>query len=458
MVSPASNRQRWIGAGAVIAVLACALPAAAFAQTAIKVGDRVSGEITSRSRINYNDGSRSDVYGLALKKDDTIALRAEGALCARLVVLEQGAVPGDSGRNQDECEDVAPARLSFRAPADGRYEVAVSGFGPRDFGPYRLQVERTEAYRGGPLRAGAEISDVLAGGGNRYTLEVAELARYVLDMTSTEFDSVLALEGPGVELEDDDGGGGYNARITALLEPGSYTVKARSLEDAATGGFNLAVASRPLPEGVELRNEGALELDGAALTGSLAGGEREYTLHLDARRLVTLDLASEDFDTSLVVAGQGTRLRDYYSGGDMDARIVAVLEPGDYAVRAGSSDSDGMGLYTLQASSAPVPAGTGYGVLRLGKASAATLPPGGKDRYRLSVPRGGSYRIAATSPSLDVMVDVIRGGEVVASDDDSGGDMNALAEVELEAGEYELVVSSWNTEAGRYEITASRGR
>ena len=457
MVSATRNRRQWAAVG-MIAGLACTLPLAASAQTALKVGDRVSGEITSRSRINYNDGSRSDVYALGLKKDDTIALTVEGALCARLVVFDQGSVRGDSGRNQEGCDDESPARLSFRAPADGRYEVSVSGFGPRDFGPYRLLAERTEAYRGGPLRDGADITDLLSGEANTYTLEVAEMGRYVLDMTSSEFDSVLSLEGPGVEVEDDDGGGGYNARITALLEPGSYTLRARGLESSDSGGFNLAVRSRPLPEGVELRNEGPLELDGAAVTGGLGGSARTYTLQVDSRRQVTVELASEDFDTNLTISGQGTVLRDFYSGGEMNALIVAVLEPGQYTVSAGATEDSGMGLFTLQARSAAVPAGAGYGELRVGKSASASLPAGGKDRYRLSVPRDGQYRIAVDSDGLDVMVDVVRDGTVLVSDDDGGGDMNALAEAELEAGEYELVVSSWNTDGGTYTIKVDRSR
>ena len=448
------SKHRLVAACAL--ALACSLPALASAQAVLTIGDRVSGEITSRSRINYNDGSRSAIHTLALKKDDTVALKADGALCARLSVFEAGTVLADSSRHSEGCEEGgSQARVSFRAPANGTYEIAVSGVGSRAYGPYRLQAEKIETYRGGPLRGGSEISDLITAQGNKYTLEVAELGVYIIDMRSGEFDSFLALTGKDVELEDDDGGNRLDARLRALLEPGSYTLTARGLENA-TGVFTLSVDYQSLPEGTVLRNSGALEADGATITGALSGAAREYSLVLDQRRQVTLDLASDTFDTLLEVSGQTTRVRDDDSAGEANSRIVTVLDAGTYVVHAGSTGA-GSGLYTLRATTAAPPSGN-PATLAIGSNASATLLPAGKDRYIVNISRAGTYRFKAASSGLDTMLDLIGNGERLEDDDDSGGGTDAQIEAELSPGRYELIVHAWDAEGGRYQISASAVR
>jgi hypothetical protein len=456
MVSVVVRTARPRAASSLALALACALPGLASAQSTLKLGERVSGEITSASRINYNDGSRSSLFNLALGKDDAVALRTEGALCARLSVFDQGQVLADSSRNSPSCEDDAPqAQLSFRAPAAGTYQVAVSGAHARAYGPFRLSAESIQAYRGGPLRPGAEVSDLLRPDGNTYTLEVAELGQYVIDMRSGEFDSVLSLTGPGVEIEDDDGGNRLDARLRTLLEPGSYTLTARGL-DEASGGFTLGIAFQPLPEGTVLRNSGALELGGASVSGAVAGEPREYSLVLDQRRQVTVDLASSHFDTLLEIVGEQTRLRDDDGGEKTNSRIVTVLDPGSYKVLAGSTGASS-GLFTLSAKAGDAPAGT-QAVVNVGGSTSGTLVPGGKDRYVLTVARAGTYRFDAIAPDMDVILDLVRAGEQVVTDDDGGGATNARIEVALEAGRYELIVHAWGGNTGRYELKAARLR
>jgi len=456
MLSVARRRQ----AARCALALACTLPLLASAQSMLKVGERISGEITSGSRLNYSDGSRSNTYVLALARDEAVVLRTEGALCARLAVFEQGALLADSFRSSMEgCEGGnGSSHLSFRAPADGRYEVAVSGIGPRAYGPYRLQVEPLQAYAGGPLAAGSRFIDLLRPGvGNEYVLEVPALGQYVIDLRSSEFDPVLVLAGNEVQMEDDDGGSGLDARIRVLLEPGRYTLGARSVDREANGAFELEVRQQPLPEGTELRNGGALEADGAAITGSIAGSARTYELVLDQRRLVTVDLASEDYDAYLEISGSQARVRDDDSAGEGNSRIIAVLDPGTYTVHAGSLGS-GSGVFTLSASTAPAPAGKPAS-LAVGGSANGELVVAGKDRYLVNITRAGTYRFQASGSSrLDLMLDLVQGGQRLDDDDDSAGGNDPAIEAELAPGRYEVVVSAWSRGAGRYRLSASRVR
>lgn len=81
-----------------------------------------------------------------------------------------------------------------------------------------------------------------------YSLTVAARTALVLEMRSREIDSVLELAGAGVALSDDDSGGGYDAKIETVLEPGRYTVSAGSY--GADGAFVLAARRTELPADV----------------------------------------------------------------------------------------------------------------------------------------------------------------------------------------------------------------
>ena len=73
------------------------------------------------------------------------------------------------------------------------------------------------------------------------TLVIAEAGHYTVDLYATEFDALLRMSGNGVELEDDDGAGGTNSRISTYLEPGRYTLSARSYDNSGRGSFVISV-------------------------------------------------------------------------------------------------------------------------------------------------------------------------------------------------------------------------
>ena len=67
-----------------------------------------------------------------------------------------------------------------------------------------------------------------------------------VDMTSGDLDSYLGLfEAGGAFLaEDDNSGGGRNARIERQVPAGTYRVWANSLSGSVTGTYSLIVAQR----------------------------------------------------------------------------------------------------------------------------------------------------------------------------------------------------------------------
>ena len=91
------------------------------------------------------------------------------------------------------------------------------------------------------VRPGEGVSGTLAGNSVDKTLVIAEAGQYKVDMYATEFDALLRMSGNGVELEDDDGAGGTNSRISTYLEPGRYTLSARSYDNTGRGSFVISV-------------------------------------------------------------------------------------------------------------------------------------------------------------------------------------------------------------------------
>lgn len=80
-----------------------------------------------------------------------------------------------------------------------------------------------------------------------YTFEGKAGQEVVIEMTSSEVDSFLILLAPDGQglAQDDDGGGGSNARlvVTELPADGTYTVLANSYAPGETGRYNLRLAT-----------------------------------------------------------------------------------------------------------------------------------------------------------------------------------------------------------------------
>ena len=96
------------------------------------------------------------------------------------------------------------------------------------------------------LDVAASVQAEIATGGEEdlYKFKVEEPGVHTIE-TLGATDVVLALFGPDSETaflaEDDDGGIGRNARITANLQPGTYFAAVRHYSDTATGSYRVLV-------------------------------------------------------------------------------------------------------------------------------------------------------------------------------------------------------------------------
>lgn len=432
--------------------LAIAPTAAAIANerpTPISVDTPARGEITSRSAVNYRDGSRSQLHTLELREGQVVQVSTEGPLRARL-----SAFHGSDELLATSAEGAQAASLVVRATRSGRHTIAVSGVDASAYGPYTLRVTAVEAYDGRPLSVGAAITDWVDAP-RRLTLRIEEAGIYTIDMMSDDFDAFLKLDGPGVALTNDDGGDGTNARINTRLTPGEYTVTTSAYgSERATGMYRLNVTARATPDAP--LSEGGPLTPGNTVNGLYEGNAHAYTFSLPARRLVRIDMQSTEIDPLLRLSGNGVETTDDDGGDGLNARLSTLLEAGDYSLRADSA-APGAGFYTLTMAAEEPPANVGGGPIAVGRSVDATLLPGMTDRWTFTVRSAGDYAIDMRSSDIDSHLKLLRGSESIASDDDGGDNLDSRIVQRLEAGSYTIEATAvGSSETGRYRLSLER--
>ncbi|MEG0186173.1 MAG: ABC transporter substrate-binding protein [Stenotrophomonas sp.] len=312
----------------------------------------VSGEITSRSGINFNDGSHHQVYQMKLEDKQLVGIKLTGALKGSVAVFNNGILVANSNAGYDRADD---GSLAFRANGAGIYQVAVNADDTDAFGPYRLRAEKLVAYDGKPIKAGGEIADLLVSKSQDYTLQVDKAGMYEISLESNAFDTVLKLEGNGARSENDDTAESTDSRISLPLEPGSYTLTVRSLGEDATGAFKLTAKRTEMPANLISRDGTTLPASGNVF-GMLDGeGHRRFVLNLTGPTEIQLDAISSQVDTLLRVNNGDVSLVDDDGGNGTNARLEHVLAAGRYTVDV-SSLSEEAAMFELRIQTRPASA------------------------------------------------------------------------------------------------------
>ncbi|PAU75163.1 hypothetical protein [Halomonas salipaludis] len=412
------------------------------------LGERLTGEITSADELNGKDGSFYQRHHLMLEAGSVVEFELGGALRGSLSLFApDGEWLAASG-------DDAGAKLRQRIAEDGNHVLVVSGEDARSFGPYRLDSRQLETRSEGDITAPIELTGWLDGDSNRYRLQIEEAGLYVIEMRSHELDAYLELTGPdGFAVSDDDSGQGLDARLTALLDTGDYTLVARAAHGYGQGIYSLDISAQAMPDDSDMQNGGPLDLD-TQVSGWFYGQDIDYQITLSERLEVVIDMQSEDFDSYLTLTGDGVTISDDDSGSDLDARLQTLLDPGQYTISAGSFGS-GSGRFRLATRTQAVTDDEGS-ELSLDEPRTARLVPGARDHYTLQIETPGMYVIDMRSSEVDAYLE-IEGEELYLSDDDSGDGVDAQLTVRLEAGHYRVTARAFNSsDVGSYVISVTQ--
>lgn len=198
---------------------------------------------------------------------------------------------------------------------------------------------------------------------NTYQFEGQAGQQVIIEMVSQDIDAYLILLDPnGRELsQDDDGGGGTNARIiVSLPENGTYTLLANSYGPGEAGLYTLRVgevgptapsrSTATAPTSVLLREQGVLGR-GSQVLAEDGSYYDEYSFEGQTGQTVTISLESNEFDPYLIVLtpdGQLLAQNDDANARTTNSQIRVTLPmSGTYTIYANSYDSTGRGQYTL---------------------------------------------------------------------------------------------------------------
>lgn len=238
----------------------------------------------------------------------------------------------------------------------GEYQLEARWAWGKSTGAYTLAVERqplsegVTLQQGGPLTPEQPLSGWFGGQALEYQLVVDSQALVTIDMMSSAIDSVLELVGEGVHLSDDDGGNHYNARLQAMLVPGTYTVHAGAYDFTTHGLFDLQANVEPMDN--DALFQGSLALPVGEEISAVLGreGRHRYRLTINEAGRYTLTMRSYDIDAFLELFGPGINVSDDDSGGATHAMLQVDLTPGDYLVIARDYFGQSAGSYQLAVS------------------------------------------------------------------------------------------------------------
>src|SRR5256712_39002 len=258
-----------------------------------------------------------------------------------------------------------------------------------------------------PLRIGQSIPARLPRGAGR----LGDSPRYKLstfdarlgdtvsaDMSSDDLDANLILtDASGNPLaRNDDAGGACNAHLSFVMPAaGTYELFANSSSPGELGDFTVSLVQGVTAAARDTtcrgfgRVKGVIQV-GQTVKGQLTAGDpllradssyyQRWVLPLEAGRTVTVDLASDDFDSYLLVTrGRGQKLvENDDGGGGCNARVVYAATD-DHPVRLVVNSAG-----KLQ---------TGHFTLRVAD-GARPLEPKGRCRFTLSLSEGHKDRVS----------------------------------------------------------------
>lgn len=367
----------------------------------IELGREVSGSLGPVDPLT-GEGRRVQVWTLEVEpgREVQVDLRSD-AFDSFLYVVGPGL---GEGLRDDDGGAGLNSRICFTPDQPGDYRVVASSLGGGT-GVFELVAAASEGTCGGAantssitdlsalatesrtLSAGEEVEGTLTPSDptfygsavQAWAVEGEAGEAFSVDLVSDDFDSFLMLRGPGgVELDDDDGAGRCDSRISLTFpETGTYSVIASTL-GSNLGSYRLRASGEPGPGSSEpcvpsaLGEDGgaAVDVDAVPVVGSVSVGDevaghlngdeplyqgrrvQAWTLEASAGDSLAITLRSDQLDTYLFFSGPGffTPRGDDDGAGDLDSRLCLVLsEDGPYTILPGSFSSSAVsGPYRLQ--------------------------------------------------------------------------------------------------------------
>ena len=340
------------------------------------------------------------------------------------------------------------------------------------------------------IRIGAEVRGRLEEGDARtrgsdayryddYRVQLRAGQRLQAELRSSDFDSFLAIYAEGrtsgepLATDDDGAGSGMNARLRFTPESdGVYIVRARPYSGLATGAYTLALSERVAPR---QPRPGRITV-GGDVSGRLTSGDAEdedgntfdaYAFRANAGDRVAVLLEADDFDPLVrigrMVGGsfvQSAQNDDGAGKGLNSYLVFTAPQTGEYVIQAASVSSGAEGDYRLSLEQGPPapatrPIAIGDEVSgRLDEDNAQSDSGAPADLYRFTGRAGQRVAIRLKADDFDSYLELFDANHnSLATDDDSGGELNArLTFVLPDDGDYLIEARGFSDATGSYDL------
>lgn len=231
---------------------------------------------------------------------------------------------------------------------------------------------------------------------------------------------------------------------------GQYLVSVSGADARAFGPFQLSAEPIQAYDGKPL-------VAGRRITDWLRdGGSKEFVLEVDKPGLYTLTMDSTELDSRLELSGNGVNMEDDDGGNELNSRMVAPLQPGRYTLTA-NSVSNASGAFYIGVDRADFPEGLVFEdgtALPIDGSASGFINADDTRSFVFTLPERRRVQFDASSREIDAML-TLQGDDLILSDDDGGGGVNARLTQVLEAGEYNVSVRSVNSRGGIFQLTTS---
>lgn len=347
--APAAPAARCLSAAALL-VLAPVL--ALSSQVPVRIGQTVTGRLTVAD-AQFSDSSRYKMYVFVGNKGDTLTTDlASDDFDANLILADAS---GNVLTKNDDAGGNCNARVIYVIPQAANYRLYANSSAPFELGAYRLTIAKGRGTVpadttcrglgrvGGMIQVGQIVNGRLSDQDPRLPADSTYYERWVLpieanqaftvDLESDDFDAyVILTNGRGQKLaENDDGGGGCNARLVytasddhplrvvvntaGKLQTGRFTLRVSDGESPTEpkGNCRFRAGTPPAAAAPAAASAGMRQIRvGQTVTEELTSADSLYpdTTYYQLwqfttvpGRDITIDLASDDFDPLLIIRG-----------------------------------------------------------------------------------------------------------------------------------------------------------
>ena len=359
-------------------------------------GSAVSGAWAADCGSQTRAGRYARYYQFTLAENANMSVVLKSAAVETVLYLREGAgvTSGEHiGFNEGEADYNYRRAVIEQTLRAGTYTIEATTYSADETGSFTLSVSGAGGGGTPPPAGGCDIADAPADGipepgtwsndcqseltagrnARYYKFTLTEATDVTITLKADAAEPVLHLRAgeskTGTEIARHDGfaSDGYKrARIEQSLEPGTYTIEARTYNEGYEGAFTLTVSGAGgvtpgecvtdlgiLTKSVSRAEEWTSDCESTNQEGSYA---RYFRFELEYQESVRIELRSNHNTVLFLLEGgekdgdEVTRNDDIETGVNTNSRIIHTLAAGTYLVEATTFDDGMAGFFFLDIS------------------------------------------------------------------------------------------------------------